>query len=251
MSHRRKHRIKLKSLYVWHRYVGLAAALLVTALALTGIVLNHTEELQLDERFVQSPWILDWYGIRAPETATTYATPIAPVTLLGHQLYVGDRPLAGEYGRLLGAVGGGGRLIVAADDRLLLTGADGGLLAELTTLDGVPAGVQHLGRDGQGRPVIAADSGRYRPDADFTRWERLPESQHDYAWARPETLTPERRRVLERAFRGRILPWERVLLDLHSGRFFGTHGIWIMDGAALFMLFLAGSGTLIWLRRKR
>ena len=251
MSHRRKHRIKLKSLYVWHRYVGLAAALLVIVLALTGIVLNHTEELKLDERFVRSSWVLDWYGIRAPEASTTYATPIAPVTLLGRQLYVGERPVPGEYDRLTGAVAIQDMLIAAADDRLLLTGPEGELLAELTALDGVPAGLQRLGRDEKGRPVVAAATGYYRPDADFTRWERLPEAQHDIAWARPETLAPDRRLALERTFRGRILPWERVLLDLHSGRFFGTHGVWIMDGAALLMLFLAGSGVLIWLKRKR
>jgi len=251
MSHRRKHRIKLKSLYVWHRYVGLIAALLVIVLALTGIALNHTEELRLDERFVRSSWVLDWYGVHAPETSTTYATPAAAVTLLGRQLYVGDRPLPGEYERLIGAVATEEMLITAVDDRLLLTGPEGELLAELTTLDGVPAGMQRLGRDGQGRPVIAAAAGRYRPDADLGRWERLSESPHDIAWAQPERLTPERLRALERTFRGRILPWERVLLDLHSGRFFGTHGIWLMDGAALLMLFLAGSGVLIWLKRKR
>lgn len=252
MPHRRKHRIKLKSLYVWHRYMGLAAALLAAILALTGIVLNHTEELKLDERFVRSPWVLDWYGIRTPEASTSYATPVAPVTLLGRRLYVGDRPLPGDYERLVGAVAVRDMLIAAADGRLLLTGREAGLLAELTALDGLPAGLRRLGLDGGGRPVIAADGGHYRPDADFTRWERLPdESRQDIAWAQPDALAPQQRMALEQAFRAGILPWERVLLDVHSGRFFGPYGVWIMDGAALLVLFLAGSGVLIWLKRKR
>lgn len=251
MPHRRKHRIKLKSLYVWHRYTGLLAALLVVVLALTGIALNHTEELQLDARFVRSAWVLDWYGIRAPETSTAYATPLAPVTLLGRQLYIGDQPLAGEYHQLIGAEAIQDMLITAVDDHLLLTGPEGELLADLTALDGVPIGLRRLGRDQEGRPVVAASTGYYRPDTDFIHWERLPSAAHDITWAQPQTLAPERRQALEHTFRGRVLPWERVLLDLHSGRVFGPYGIWVMDAAALLMLFLAASGVLIWLKRKR
>lgn len=251
MSHHSKHRIKLKSLYLWHRYVGLLVVLLVVVLALTGIALNHTEELQLDERFVREAWVLDWYGIRAPETSTAYATPLAPVTLLGRQLYIGNRPLTGEYDRLIGAEAIQDMLITAVDDRLLLTGPEGELLADLTALDGVPTGLRRLGRDQDGRPVVAASTGYYRPDADFIRWERLPTSEHDITWAQPQTLAPERRLALEHAFRDRVLPWERVLLDLHSGRVFWPYGIWVMDAAALLMLFLAASGVLVWLNRKR
>ena len=67
MSRRRRHRLKLKSLYVWHRWVGLVAALFVIVLAVTGLALNHTEELQLDARHVRTAWLLDWYGISLPD----------------------------------------------------------------------------------------------------------------------------------------------------------------------------------------
>ncbi len=36
----------LRSLYVWHRYLGLSAALFVILLSATGLALNHTELLQ-------------------------------------------------------------------------------------------------------------------------------------------------------------------------------------------------------------
>lgn len=250
MSHRRKHRIKLKSLYVWHRYAGLCAALLAVILALTGIALNHTEDLKLDQRFVRSAWVLDWYGIRAPETATSFGTPTASVTLLGRQLYVGERPLPGEHDRLIGAVSTGDLLFVAVDDRLLLTEPRGDLLAELTGLDGVPPGLRRLGLESGNQPVIETGTGRYRPMADYVSWDRLPASA-EIDWAEPETLAPSRRAWLEHDYRGRILPWERVLLDVHSGRFFGDYGVWAMDAAALILLFLAGSGVLIWMKRKR
>ncbi|HED18424.1 MAG TPA: PepSY domain-containing protein, partial [Gammaproteobacteria bacterium] len=63
--HRRKQRFKLRSFYVWHRYMGVGAAAFMLVIAVTGVLLNHTEGLQLDSRHVQSNWILDWYGIQA------------------------------------------------------------------------------------------------------------------------------------------------------------------------------------------
>jgi len=56
---------------------------------------------------------------------------------------------------------------------------------------------------------------------------------------------------LQRHFRGEVLPVERVLLDLHSGRFFGRFGPWIFDTIAVLLILLALSGTWIWLKRKR
>ena len=35
--------------FLWHRRIGLVAIVLVIILAITGIMLNHTEELKLDE----------------------------------------------------------------------------------------------------------------------------------------------------------------------------------------------------------
>jgi uncharacterized iron-regulated membrane protein len=58
-------------------------------------------------------------------------------------------------------------------------------------------------------------------------------------------------RALQNHYRSEVLPLERLLLDLHSGRFFGSAGPWIMDAAAVLLVLLALSGTWIWLRRKR
>ena len=52
-------------------------------------------------------------------------------------------------------------------------------------------------------------------------------------------------------FDDEVLPIERLLLDLHSGRFFGRFGPWVMDAAAVLIVLLGVSGTWIWLRRRR
>lgn len=56
--------------------------------------------------------------------------------------------------------------------------------------------------------------------------------------------------MLQASFRGQILPWERVMPDVHTGRFFGAWGPWLKDATALLMLFLAGSSVFIWWKRQ-
>jgi hypothetical protein len=251
MSHRRKHRIKLKSLYVWHRYVGLTAALFVILLASSGIALNHTEDLALDHRHVQSRWLLDWYGIQAPDSALSATTTHGSLTLLGTKLYFNAQPLDGEFRTFYSVVAKDGLLVAAVDHDLLLLTAQGEYVERLSKDDGAPGEIENLGLDTQGQLIAATETGLYRADAqllDWQPWMGMPES---IAWNTPQPLTGTALARLQVDFLGRILPWERVLLDLHSGRLFGTPGPWLMDAAAMLMLFLAGSGVAIWSKRKR
>jgi len=61
-------------LYKLHRYLGLSSAIVLLMLSLTGIALNHTEDLNLDSLMIDSKVILDWYGIKSSETLNSFAT---------------------------------------------------------------------------------------------------------------------------------------------------------------------------------
>ena len=69
-------------------------------------------------------------------------------------------------------------------------------------------------------------------------------------WAQKTTLNDTKMAVLLESFRGRGLTLERVLLDLHSGRIFGEYGTYIMDAAAVALLWLSCSGLWVWWRRR-
>ena len=64
-------------------------------------------------------------------------------------------------------------------------------------------------------------------------------------WLESETqaTTPE----LAQRYGEALISWERWLQDLHSGRFFGPVGIWVMSLAALIFIVLAFTGLLVWL----
>lgn len=250
--HRRRHqRFKLKSLYVWHRYVGLAAALFVILLAISGIALNHTEGFKLDSRYVQHGWLLDWYGIEAPQTAQHYRAGTHSIALLDTQLFIDTQQIAGEHSSLSGSLTWNDMLVVALQDGLLLLTPNGELIERLAGNEGVPLGIQRLGTSKDGDLILASRDELYSADQNLLRWNHWPGSKEQVNWSEPSALDIDQLRELQARFRQQILPWERVLLDLHSGRIFGNWGPWLMDAAAGLMLFLAVSGTFIWWKRQR
>lgn len=249
--HRRKQRFKLRSLYVWHRYMGLATALFAVLLAVTGILLNHTEDFDFDSRHVQADWILDWYGIEPPEQLLSFPLAHRNITLMGNHLYLDRKEIDGEYRNLVGATRMGDVIVVAVSNSILLLTGRGELIERLQSEDGVPAGMKRIGTDAQGGLVVEGSHDIYRSDGDFLRWRNADSPRASIRWAQPGALDPQLRVSLQHHFRGEVVPIERLLLDLHSGRFFGRLGPWVMDAAALLITLLALSGTWIWLKRRR
>ncbi len=249
--HRRKQRFKLRSFYIWHRYMGVGAALFALIIAITGVLLNHTEDFQFDSAHVKSGWILDWYGIDAPDRLLSFRVNDRHLTLMGEHLYLNRKEIDGEYRDLVGAVYLDELYVVAVSDSILLLTPRGEIVEQLRDEDGVPAGIRRIGLNEQGRVVTQGSLDYYQADRDFIRWQHWQPGTADPYWARPDPLDPRLKLSLQQHYRGEVLPMERVILDLHSGRFFGKAGPWIFDIAALLLVLLALSGTWIWLKRRR
>jgi uncharacterized iron-regulated membrane protein len=238
----------LRSLYIWHRYFGLTTALFVVVLSATGLALNHTEWLQLDARHVQSEPLLDWYGIKAPDTIVSYRAGTHAISQLGNDIYRDLQPVPTAEGSLAGAVAFADLIVAGLEEGLLLFTAGGELIEQLGPAAGVPAGIQAVGTDAAGKLVIKTAQGNYQTDENFIAWAVATES--DITWAVPSPPEQELARALRDAWRGSGLSLERVLLDVHSGRILGEAGVWLVDAAALLFLLLAGSGLWLWGRRR-
>ncbi len=237
----------LKSLYIWHRWIGLTAVVFIIILAATGLALNHTEELQLDERSVQSDALLDWYGIQAPDTLTSYRAGPLTLTEIGNRIFSNTTEMQDISAPLLGAVIVGELVVAAADNKLLLLTTTGELVEKLDGAAGVPAGLQAIGKRGKDI-VFRSAHGYYRTDIDFSRWVETDAAGTN--WSTPAVPDEILVAGLQAAWRGNGLPLERVVLDLHSGRILGPYGVWIMDAAAVLCILLGLSGVWLWVKRR-
>lgn len=249
----RRHRtrsagIQLRSLYMWHRWIGLAAALFVVTLALTGLALNHTEELQLDASFVQSPALLDWYGIHAPENISSYTAGPLIISAVGNRIYNNTTQIPGIDAPLTGAVQLGEFIVVATNDSLLLFTVNGELVEQLGSGSGVPSDIQAVGTTTDNRLALRTTRGNLTTNSDFITWEKSGTAR--ITWSRATQPGEALRTTLENSYRGNGLPLERLILDLHSGRILGNAGVYLMDAAAILCLLLAFSGVWLWGKRR-
>jgi hypothetical protein len=236
-----------QGLIVWHRRLGIAVALIVLLLAVTGLLLNHTHRLGLDNTHVTASWLLRWYGY-PPVEMVSHRVGERWITWTGRRLYLQDKPVMETDGAPVGAVAAGNRVIVVAfPDLLVLLDPDGKIMERLGR-ESLPGGLRRIGASGE-RIVAATAAGQAVADADLVTWQP---SQAAARWSTPQEAPAALRERLLSAERGPGLSAERVLQDVHSGRIFGRWGPWVMDAAAILFVILAVTGiTCWWARRAR
>ncbi|MCJ7558549.1 MAG: PepSY domain-containing protein [Gammaproteobacteria bacterium] len=238
-----------KHLWTWHRRIGALLAFVVIILSVSGIALNHTEQFRLDQRHVQADWVLDWYGIKVPEQAQAVTVNQTRIALLGDHLYAGDKFIGAPYSELLGARWNGQVIAVVAGAEMLLLTADLELVEKITAADGLPAGIEALGGNDQ-RLLVRTPEGIWQADEQLLGWTQLA-VETPAQWSAGQPMSGKQIDALRQDYRGRILTWERIFLDVHSGRFLGAAGPILADLVALMLLGLAGSGLWMWSRRVR
>lgn len=238
----------LKSVYIWHRYIGLAAALFVILLSVTGLMLNHTEDLALDSRHADSAYLLDWYGIHAPEDMRSFTTGPATITSAGSRVYWNLNRLPQVSAPLIGAVEIADLVVIGVEGQLLLFTPEGELVERLGGSAGVPAGMQALGVTPDGALAIRAAHGYYRTNDSFLEWQES--DRLDASWSVASAPSLPLKTALQKAWRGTGLTLERVVLDIHSGRILGDWGVYLVDLMAILFLVLALSGVWLWGKRR-
>ncbi len=249
MSRHKKSRIKkLSSMYIWHRYIGVSAALLVALLAATGLMLNHTETLQLDSRYVSNNWLLNHYGIHAPSDIRSYQLHGHWLSQWGERLFLGQTDIGETREKLRGALFYNDMLVVALKNEVWLLTPRGELIEKLDRNESIPPGISSIGITHQGQVAVMAAQGVYTADRDLLIW--LPAPKAITVWANSTNLPDPLYHHLLEKYRGHGLSLERIILDLHSGRIFGSYGVYIMDTAAILMLLLSFSGSWIWIIRQ-
>ena len=119
--------------FLWHRRIGLVAIILVIILAITGIMLNHTEQLKLDERYVESSWLLGWYGLEPEGEAISYDVGEHVITVLDHLIFFNSYPVTRTEQAFHGAVKAEQLIVLAFDTELILLTHDGELVERMPT----------------------------------------------------------------------------------------------------------------------
>jgi len=247
MAHRRR---LMSVLWRWHGRVGLLAAFFVLVLATTGIALNHSAELGLDRRFVDWPWLSRAYGDDSGDLPTFQVGAHWLSRAANGRVYFDAQEVASCSGKLVGAVALGELLYAGCTEELLLITSSGELVESINASTGLPVRLEAVGLIEQ-QIVLQAGGIWWLADLDLMDFSQRATA----SGAVIQQLLPGR---LPESIRAQIpapdqwLSWERLLLDVHSGRVVGRVGVLWMDAVGVLLAILGLSGIVMWwLRRRR
>jgi hypothetical protein len=247
-SIRRNHR-GLRFLRRSHRLSGVALALFVLVLAVTGILLNHSDSLGLPKAPVPAAIAALYFG--PPPAVDGAQLGEHYVYLLGETIYRDQQPLAYCQQQFAGALPVSTsaalatglpelNLLVLCDGELLLFADTGDMLERIGASYGAPQGLAALAWvDGSLRLGSALSS--YALDLQTLQF--LPVSgvlaMAPLARVPGALLAPG------------IVSWEQFVLDLHSSQVLGAAGPYVSDLLALLLIFMSISGLLVWWSTRR
>ena len=152
----------------WHGRLGVAAAFLFLILLATGIALNHTDRLALDQRYITTEWLLNWYGVAPTNASVSYKVNSHWVTELDGHLFWDGALIYEHAGSVKGAIQVRERFIVTTIDALYLFDQDGNLIEKIVDL---PAKVSRLGWRDQ-HIYIDTHMGVFFTNSTFLVWQQ-------------------------------------------------------------------------------
>jgi hypothetical protein len=227
-----------------HRWLGLSLAFFVLFLSVTGLALNHGETWQLDKKTIPS-WLASLY-IETPDL-TGFKVTEGLVYQAGHTLYLNEHAVTRCSETLIGAAEISGLIITACEGELLAFLGSGQLVERLGAAHGVPSPITRLAMNPhmEGAFVfVGNDEGWYRYNMEELSSESILVSDESMMQASPAEIPAN-------LALGGAITWERLILDLHAGRWPGFSSTWFLDAVAGLLIVLALSGIGIYFRPQR
>ena len=230
-----------------HRWIGAIVAVFLIVLAVTGILLNHSEGLELDKRFVSNDWVLSHYQLDTlPTSDLIYTTDTQFISQYDSQLFVDAHAVVKTHNQLIGAVSLEEMTVLAFADSILLLTPTGEVIEWLYEEAGVPQQIQNIGQY-HGEPVLQTRDGMWRSDFMLDKWEKI--SLPGVRWSTVGTMPAATLERIAAYGRGQGVSQQQLILDVHNGRILGFFGPWLLDLVALLIIGLAIITIWVWGQR--
>ena len=248
---RKKNNRSYKTIYKWHKRIGVTAALFLMWIVVSGLLLNHSDSLNMSTTELRSNFLAQWYGLKIE-------TPKTMLTTKDHSLVTTDENIILDEQLLniakispltnaqIGMVQTENTVAIGSETSLILLDTKGHLI---DTLNSINLPFPHIKKIGTGCNGIAlqgeiAEKNENVASADGIEWKPCAEK---ITWSNPQAITPEKLQKINNLLIPTISV-EKLIIDLHTGRFFGRFGPFVVDAIALCLMLLALSGLWMYVR---
>ena len=244
----KKIRVTKKSINQIHKFTGIAVCIFLIHLSITGIFLNHTEDLGLDEKYTASPMILALYNISMPSQEESFLVDNIFISRFGDQVFMGNQPIIKSESPIMGAAFSNQILTIAFANEMILLTQEGELIERISSTAELPENIQKLGVS-EDILYLKTPNQLWQSSDQAQAWELSDSNFND--WSNEVIMPDQQTKQIEMYFSGKGVSLEQFFLDLHNGNIIKGFGKWLLDIIAIFLLLLSISGIWIWLKKRR
>ncbi len=233
-----------------HRWSGIILLIPLTIACLTGLILNHTVDLDLSKRHVTTGWIQTRYGMTLGGEPKPFGLDGKAYAATWDGKIFHRKHIIAEPSPLVGAVPLRDGTAIVTTSAVHYFGLDGALIETLDSISLPATPISKAGRTTDLALVLETPSGTFTSDTNLLSFTASPSVQKTN-WSTPAKATEADLKTWKTTFSGDGIPLDRLILDLHSGRFFGTIGKWIYDLTVIGVLVLSATGLVLFFCRRR
>lgn len=232
----------------WHIRIGISSALILLMLAITGILINHSQQMSLAEIRLPHQLANLFYGLDEAVVQSLQIGELrAEAEAGGLSISSDDAKLSAPCsGALVGARRFSEEVWFVCEQQIsiyLVEDSRPYFVETLNNYAGLPVPIEQFGACNLA-PCVVVEGKTLSYSPGQLSWSELQSDSAESFWSAAPKI--ETRLIVATEHN-----WERWLLDLHSGRLFGNLGVLIVDLTGIAVLFLVFSGLLRWMRTRK
>jgi len=260
----------LPKLLKFHNIIGLFVCLILIHLSVTGIALNHTDKLTLNQTKISWDWLLNTYGINVPETKIAFSVEDNFFHLTNSQIFMNTQSIMRSEDMLVGVIELDSQFIISTTDSIILINKSGDFIRKIKLPEISVPKINKIGSYLNGI-IIEINEIKFISDKNLQNWEPKNNSDADkwsteisvplenwepknnsgtVKWSTEIAITTAMNSQIKTYYVGDGISLEQIILDLHSGVIFKSAGKLFMDIIALLLIFMSASGVWIWFIKK-
>lgn len=243
-------KFSLLNIIRYHKFIGISLAIWLLIMVVTGVLLNHSNDLELDKASITNKTILKVYGVKQPENGFSFLIKKNIfIHQFGEKLFFNQKVIenVGQISEKVLVASNNQDIFIYWNQHVVLLTLDGELIEynEFFSVENAIA----IGTDEAKSFYLKTKEGLFSGNSDDLEFVPSVMVDEKIKWHKSVPLTEEmiKRFSLTISYEG--FTWERLLLDIHNGNVFGYFNKYLIDFLSFAFLGLIFSGIYIWFKK--
>ena len=195
-----------------HRLLGITLVFFILILSITGTLLQHAEDFNIRNNYAPSSVAKTFYNIK-PCKIYSYEYDNKWISMCNNDLYFNEKKIASAINNINSIYLNKGKYHIHYDNHEIILNSDSSI----------------------------AEMGHTNPKNNIDKNVVL----------KLDSISENKKQIIENKSLSKTITYERIVVDLHSGRLFGSFGVTLIDLVTIGIILLSMTGAYSWIRHKK